>query len=180
MPAPLRPKQIIFINEYVIDKNATRAAIAAGYSKKTAASMGAENLRKPQIKREIEKRLAALAKKSEITAERLIAELKSLALVKLTDAFDENGKMYMPKQMPDDVQVAISSIEVYSDTVGGFKIGQTTKVKLNDKIRAIELLGKHLGLFKDNVHITQTTDESVVVHIFENGTEVKNAKDKTG
>ena len=72
----LRPKQQRFIEEYLIDLNATQAAIRAGYSEKTACSIGEENLRKPDIKQAIQERMAARSQNTEVTQEWVVKALK--------------------------------------------------------------------------------------------------------
>ena len=74
------PKQRRLVNEYLIDLNAPQAAIRAGYSKKTAQQIGAENLSKPVIQAEIQKRQVKLQNKLEITQERVLQELAAIAL----------------------------------------------------------------------------------------------------
>jgi len=73
--AKLNPKQARFVSEYLIDSNATQAAIRAGYSKKTAYSIGGENLKKPEIAAAIAKGRAKIADRLEITAESLIRDV---------------------------------------------------------------------------------------------------------
>lgn len=81
---PLNPKQQAFVREYLKDKNATRAAKAAGYSKKTAHATGPENLSKPGIKKAIEAGLAKQAEKAGISAERTVQEIAAIAYQKLS------------------------------------------------------------------------------------------------
>jgi phage terminase small subunit len=71
----LTPKQERFVQKYLVDLNATQAAIRAGYSQKTAASIGAENLIKPEIAKEIRKGKSALTKKAGLTSESMIQEM---------------------------------------------------------------------------------------------------------
>jgi phage terminase small subunit len=81
--ATLTAKQQRFVAEYLVDQNATQAAIRAGYSKKTAGQVGFENLKKPEIAEAIAKRQAKVAKKAEVTLESLLNELeeaRSLAI----------------------------------------------------------------------------------------------------
>lgn len=89
-------KQQRFIDEYLVDGNATRSAIAAGYSKKTGAKIGSENLQKPEIIEEIERRRAETASKLEITREGLLNDLM--------DIVNDNKKSFPPS--------AIKAIEV--------------------------------------------------------------------
>lgn len=80
----LNPKQKLFVKAYLVSKNATAAAKKAGYSPKSAHSIGEENLRKPEIKAEIDKELKAQAEKHEISADRVIKEISEIAFQKLT------------------------------------------------------------------------------------------------
>jgi phage terminase small subunit len=79
----LTPKKQLFVAEYTVDWNATQAAIRAGYSKKTAYSIGNELLNKPEIQAAIKAHLDGRAKKCEVTAESLIAELEEARLIAL-------------------------------------------------------------------------------------------------
>jgi len=74
----LTPKQNKFIDEYMIDLNATQAAIRAGYSKKTAHSIGSENLTKPEVIDEIKRRQEEDRKKAEVTKEEVVIKVKEL------------------------------------------------------------------------------------------------------
>lgn len=151
----LTRKQEAFCQEYIIDFNATQAAIRAGYSKKTAGSIGFENLKKP----EIQKRLAGLIKKrserAEITADRVLAECMRVALADVGEAFDENGNIKAIHDIPEDVRRAISGFEVIEEFQGEGKdkefVGYLKKVKFWSKDKNIEVLFRHIGMFeKDN------------------------------
>ena len=76
--AKLTAKQQRFVDEYLIDLNATQAAIRAGYSEKTAFSIGTENLRKPLIQKAIQQRKQAREQRTEITQDRVIQELSAI------------------------------------------------------------------------------------------------------
>lgn len=82
----LNAKQKLFVKEYLIDKNASRAARAAGYSEKSSASIGEENLRKPDIAAAVDKGLAKLAQKADISAERVTKELAEIAFIEMNKA----------------------------------------------------------------------------------------------
>lgn len=142
MAAKLTERQKRFCDEYLIDLNATQAAIRAGYSEKTAKVIGSENLTKPDIAARIEKRRAAQIKRTEITADRVLLELARIAFVD-GSAFATITARGKVKFTPTD--------ELTNDqraVIAGVKNGKFgTEIKTNDKVRALELLGKHLGLF---------------------------------
>jgi phage terminase small subunit len=82
---PLTDKQKRFVAEYLVDLNATQAAIRAGYSQKTARSVGSENLTKPDIAAAIAKAQAKIAKKAEVSLETLLAELEEARAVAIAE-----------------------------------------------------------------------------------------------
>ena len=82
--AKLTAKQQRFVDEYLIDLNATQAAIRAGYSEKTAFSIGTENLRKPLIQKAIQQRKQAREQRTEITQDRVIQELAAIGFARAT------------------------------------------------------------------------------------------------
>lgn len=141
----LTEKQKRFVTEYLVDLNATQAAIRAGYSPKTAEVIGYENLRKPQIAAEVAKRQAKLQKKLEITQERVLAELAAIAFASGTDfvTVTEAGMLNVKatSKVPKEKLPAIASIKYNQLGI---------EIKLHDKVRALELLGKHLGVFDAN------------------------------
>ena len=97
--AALNDKQIRFIDEYVLDSNATQAAIRAGYSKKTAKEIGYELLTKPHIRAEVDRRLALLADKCALTAENIIEELKRHAFTKHKEKIYYDDESYRVKPL---------------------------------------------------------------------------------
>lgn len=109
--AGLTAKQQRFVEEYLVDLNATQAAIRAGYKAKTAAVIGSENLKKPYVKAEIQKRQQEKSNKTGITQERVLNELAKVAFA---DAADN----------------------------------PTADLRYTNKLRALEMLAKHLGLFE--------------------------------
>lgn len=149
-------KQKRFIEEYLIDLNATQAAIRAGYSPDTAYSIGQENLRKPEIKNRIDKAMAERSRRTGVSADRVVLELAKIAFVNAIDVIDPKTATVKPDASPEDTAV-IQSVKVkksYSET------GEMTEreVKMADKLKALELLGKHLGMFKDKMEISGSLD----------------------
>ena len=146
MAAKLTPKQRRFVNEYLIDLNATQAAIRAGYSKKTAQQIGAENLSKPVIQAEIQKRQVKLQNKLEITQERVLQELAAIAFANGADFAKvvNTGLLPTVEMIPTD-ELAPEKLPA----IAGIKANQYgVEVKLHDKVKALELLGKYLGTFE--------------------------------
>ncbi|MBE6723145.1 MAG: terminase small subunit [Ruminococcaceae bacterium] len=145
-------KQKRFCEEYLIDLNATQAAVRAGYSTSTAGAIGAENLKKPQIRACIDKALAEQSKRTGVTADRVVRELAKVAFVNSADVVDFNSATVKPDASKDNT-AAIASVRVKTiPTKDGD--GVEREIKLADKLKALELLGKRYGLFTDNVNVS--------------------------
>lgn len=147
----LNPKQQRFCEEYMIDLNATQAAIRAGYSVKTATEQGARLLTNVNVSREIEKLQAIQSRRTGITADRVIRELAKIAFVDPNRVIDPVDGTVRDDASPED-RAAIQGVKVKrseSDTGSSSE----NEVKLYDKTKALELLGKHLGLFSDKVDL---------------------------
>lgn len=150
-PRPLTPKQERFVAEYLIDLNATQAAIRAGYSEKTAHAIGHENLSKPEIAAAISAASKQVADNTGLSVERVLLEAQRLAFFDIRKLVNADGTPKKLNELDDDTAAAIAGLDVATvgnDDVG---IGQVLKYKIADKNAAIERLFKHLGLFdKDN------------------------------
>lgn len=147
--AKLTEKQKVFADEYLIDLNATRAAIAAGYSEKTARFIGAENLTKPNIQEYIQERMQKQQSERIATQEEVLEyltsvmrrELKEVVVVTTSNTLekwlpDENGTMRKQKITKEEPQL----VEI--------------PAKLSDANKAAELLGKRYGTFTDKVDVS--------------------------
>ncbi|MBP7398173.1 MAG: terminase small subunit [Chitinophagales bacterium] len=151
----LNARQKKFCEQYLIDLNATQAALRAGYSKKTSYAIGFENLKKVEIQKYISERQNKLAESTGITQERVLAEYAKIAFSDVRSLFDENSRLLSIKDIPDAIAAALSSVEVdqiYNNIPAGkVEIGDTKKVKLWDKTKALDSIARHLGMFaKDN------------------------------
>jgi phage terminase small subunit len=173
----LTPKQERFVAEYLIDLNATQAAIRAGYSEKTAAAIGSENLTKPEIAAAIADGRAKLASKAEVTAERVISELAKLGFANMADYMRAatNGDPYFDfAGLTRDQAAALQEVTV-EDFVDGrgddARDVKRVRFKLADKRAALVDLGRHLGIFKDKVEhsgevaIREQSDEQLDARI---------------
>lgn len=157
--AKLTPKQERFVAEYLIDLNATQAAIRAGYSEKTAGSVGHENLKKPEIAEAIQRGQARRANKLEISAERVLEELALLGFANMAD-YMRVGADGDPKldfgDLTRDQAAALQEVTVETFMDGGGEAAREVKrvkFKLADKRAALVDIGRHLGMFKDKLEI---------------------------
>lgn len=152
--AKLTEKQQRFVDEYLIDLNATQAAIRAGYSVKTANEQGSQNLAKLSIQQAIAEQMAERSKRTGINQDRVVLELAKIALVKMTDIVDSQGRIKSDAS-PDDL-ACIESVK-YKESESDTGSSVEREVKIASKLKALELLGKHLGMWNDklDVNITQ-------------------------
>lgn len=155
--AKLTAKQEMFVQEYLIDLNATQAAIRAGYSTATAKEIGCENLTKPNIRARIDEALAERSKRTGVNQDRVILELARIGFFKPTIAINVN-KATVNDDISEDDAAVISSVKV--KVVSGETFDSTEReIKFADKLKALELLGKHIGMFKDKVEISVMDEE---------------------
>ena len=133
MMKKLSPKQNLFVQEYLIDKNATQAAIRAGYSAKTAEIIGFENLRKPKIKEKIDYELATEAERLGITRQGVLDEMARCAFFDVRKLFNADGSLKDILDLDPDTAAAIAGLEIESLFAGKgedrIQIGTTNKVK---------------------------------------------------
>jgi phage terminase small subunit len=147
----LTKKQKAFVQEYLIDLNATQAAIRAGYSTASARQIADENMSKPDIKNAIEKALAERSKRTGVNADRIVQELAKIAFINPTDVINMDEATVKGEANRDDT-AAISSVKVKTIPTEDGNITER-EVKTYDKIKALELLGKHIGMFTDKFKI---------------------------
>ncbi|OFZ18518.1 MAG: hypothetical protein A2X94_00825 [Bdellovibrionales bacterium GWB1_55_8] len=146
-------KQSRFVLEYLVDCNATKAAIRAGYAAKNADKIGHELLGKTRVRQLLDEQIKAQQKRTLVEADRVLKELYAIAMVDIRDAFREDGTLKALSEMPARVARAIASIETV-EVPGGVAI--TKKIKFWPKVAALELLGKHLKLFTDKIEVSTT------------------------
>ena len=152
-PKGLTAKQQRFIAEYLIDLNATQAAIRAGYSSATASSAGHGLLRKLEIADAVVEGKRAQLASSGLSAMGVLEELRRLAHSDVGDVFDATGSLLPVAQIPLETRCAIAGIEVVikNAQAGDGHTDTVHKIKFWDKGRALELLAKHLGLLVEKV-----------------------------
>ncbi|WP_429845349.1 terminase small subunit [Brevibacillus sp. FIR094] len=160
----LTEKQRLFVLEYLRDFNATRAALAVGYSKKTAYAIGWENLRKPQIQSEIKRQKEAMTDELGMSVQRVIAEYMKIAFTDITDLLEFGQKevplMTMFGPMKDEAGNTLTKMVNYvdfkeSEIIDGTVISEVKQgkdgvsIKLHDKMKALEKLEKYIGLMTE-------------------------------
>jgi len=159
----LTPKQAAFVQEYLIDLNGTRAAIQAGYSKATAQEQSSRLLSKVIIQAAIKERMAERAKRTEIDQDWVIVRLAAIAGTSMTDLVSwgpegvrvkqssslDYNQAYSVKKVKDKRLIKISSEDAADEVLDiQFEFEQ------HDKLKALELLGKHVGLFSDKLQVS--------------------------
>lgn len=156
---PLNPRQAAFVREYLIDLNGTQAAIRAGYSTRTAQQQAFELLLKPDIKAVVAAGQAKRAAKLEITADRVLAEIASVAFANMGDYTRLEGRDLSPDFSQTTRSQLAALQEITVDQYGGGggdgerRQVSRTRVKLVDKCKALDQLGRHLRLFGDKVEV---------------------------
>ena len=153
--ARLTAKQKKFVEEYLIDLNATQASIRAGYSVDSAGSIGEENLRKPEIANAISVKMAQRSKRTGVNQDRVVEELAKMAFVNMGDLVDTDSGSILEDATQEDL-ASVESIKVKEfPTKDGGK-GVEKEVKVASKLKALELLGKHLGMWNDKFDVNVT------------------------
>lgn len=166
----LTAKQERFVEEYMVDLNATQAAIRAGYSKDTARAIACENLTKPHIESAVAEAMKKLSDRTGISQERVLAELAKIGFSDIRKAIKWSGNLVTEEDNPDGGDVLViktmisNSVELIdSDLLDDATAGAIAQIsqnaaggislKMYDKQTALVNLGKHLGMFSDKVEV---------------------------
>ncbi len=147
----LNPKQKRFIEEYLVDLNATQAAIRAGYSEKTAYSQGQRLLKHVEIVPAIEVAIAERSARTKVTADMVIQELAKIGFSDMRKfaSWGDGVSFKESSELEDGDAACVAEV---AETIT--KDGGSVRIKLHDKKGALELLGKHLGIFIDKLEIS--------------------------
>ncbi|MCX2201127.1 terminase small subunit [Pantoea agglomerans] len=147
----LTDKQEMFCREYLIDLNATQAAIRAGYSERTARASGYENLTKPDIQSRIADLKLQRNEQVNIDAAYVLRRLVEIDEMDVLDILLENGELKPVMNWPKVWRTSLSGIDVTE--IAGDAAGLLKKIKWPDKVKNLELLGKHIAVqaFREQV-----------------------------
>lgn len=143
----LTPKQERFVQEYLIDLNATQAAIRAGYSEKTARQIASRELSKVNVQEAIAAGMSARAERTQITQDRVLQEYARIAFSNMKDfaSFGEDGVILKDlASMDDDAARCVAEVSESTSKDGG-----SIRFKLHDKKGALDSIARHLGMFTD-------------------------------
>lgn len=145
MSGKLNDKQRRFVQEYLIDLNATQAAIRAGYSPKTAGQQGFDLLKVPQIQEAIDQAKMERSKETKIDAAWVLTRLAEEATADVGDLYHADGHLKPIHEWPKIWrQGLVAGIDVEEIQVEGVKMGEIKKIRLSDRIKRLELIGKHI------------------------------------
>ncbi|WP_447724600.1 terminase small subunit [Sphingomonas koreensis] len=157
----LTAKQQRFVEEYLVDLNATQAAIRAGYAPKDADVQGPRLLGNVGIAEAVAALKAERSEKTGIDAEWLLKRLADEALADVNDLYKEDGSIKPVKDWPLIWrQGLVAGLEV--ETIGE-GAGRLTKVKLSDRIKRLELIGKHIDVQAFRDQVAQTGSVALIV-----------------
>lgn len=147
-------KQALFVQEYLVDLNASQAALRAGYSPRNAAKYAHDLMQLPHIQAAIAAAMEARTERTKVDADWVLRRLVDEADADLADILDDNGAVRPIKDWPKIWRKGlVTGIDVQEDVVEGVKVGQTVKLKLSERIKRIELIARHVdvGALKDKV-----------------------------
>lgn len=148
----LTPRQAAFVQEYLVDLNATQAALRAGYSASTAHSQGAAFLKKPQISTAVREALNRRSARVELSQDAVIEELRRIAFGDLRDIAEWGADGVQFKNSNDLTAEQAATVAEISESVTS--TGGSKRIKRHDKVKALELLGRHMGMWNDKLNVT--------------------------
>jgi len=149
--AKLTDKQEFFCREYLVDLNATQAAIRAGYSEKTAQAIGAENLSKPLIQQRIQTLKNERSQLIKTDSEYVLRRLREIDELDVIDIMDDSMMTFKPlSEWPKSWRISISGIDIQTIISGNGDDEPieklVRKIKWPDKTKNLELIGRHVGV----------------------------------
>lgn len=150
----LTPKQAAFVDEYLKDLNATQAAIRAGYSAKTADRIGPELLGKTCVAAAIRAAQTKRAERVKVDADYVLHRLAEIDQLDVLDILDSAGNFLPVAQWPKPWRLTISGLDV-QELMSGDTETIIRKIKWPDKLRNLELIGKHVGVsaFREQLEV---------------------------
>lgn len=153
----MSPRRVRFIDEYLKDRNGKQAAIRAGYSPASAESQASRMLKDPEVEKRVGELVAKASKRSLLTVERVQEEIARIAFADPRNLVNEAGQLRALHELDADTAAVVASIEVEDLFEGKGEarehVGTLRKVKTWDKTKALDMAGRHLGMFKVEVDV---------------------------
>lgn len=150
---PTTGRQKLFVKEFLVDRNASKACVRAGYSEKGSNVQGSRLLADVNIKYEIDLNVLQQEERLDISRDHVIRELAKIAFMDVTKLYKGNGVLKRLSELDEDIRAAFAGVE--TDELFEWqgeervKIGETKRVKTWDKMKALEILAKYFKLFSD-------------------------------
>lgn len=145
MTAKLTALQQRFVDEYLIDLNATQAAGRAGSKAKNLTVAGAEFLANPNVAAEIDLRKSDRSKETQIDAAWVLKRLAAEAEADIADLYGDDGQLLPVREWPLIWrQGLVAGVDIEEISVEGVKMGEVKKIRLSDRVKRLELIGKHV------------------------------------
>lgn len=150
--ASLKLRDRRFVEEYVIDFNGTKAGLRAGFARRSARQQASVLLSKHNIQVAIAEKVQKQSEKLELTAERVLLEIARISYADKRKLFDRHGRLLKPHQWDDDTAAAVAGIDL-----------ENKKVRMHPKNEALNLAGRYLKLFKDDLPVPPTGGNYVLI-----------------
>jgi phage terminase small subunit len=158
----LNAKQKMFIEEYLLDMNASQAAIRAGYSPRSAKVLGCKSLKNPEVQAAIAARLAERGKQLGVEQDQVLLEIARIAFNDPRLAFDANGALLPVQRWSADLAAAVAAVKVHElKAADGSVLGACKEIKFWDKGKQLELAARHLGMLNDKLVVTTPVAELI-------------------
>ena len=154
---PLTARQQRFVEEFLVDANASQAAIRAGYSRKTAKQQGSRLLTNVDVQSALSEAMKQRSDRVQADADRVLRELTELLEVDVRDFFDDGWRPLKVQELSPAASRALSSLEVDSET------GRIRKLRFVDRLRVLELVGKHVQVRAWNTPANRESDVPLVI-----------------
>lgn len=154
----LTPRQARFCEEYVVDLNGTQAAIRAGYAESGARSEASRMLTNPNVRDYIEELQSGKRRVREVRADRILDTLEAIAYGDVSAFFDEDGELLPRKEWPEGAHLLVAGIEFKTVQLGEGAVEHIAKIKLVDRLKALNLLAQHKALLTQKIEITADDD----------------------
>jgi phage terminase small subunit len=150
----LTGRKLRFAEEYLVDLNGAKAAVRAGYAESRDRSTASRLLTEPEVAAFVEAGIAARSKRTQIDADWVLKRLEAEAEADMADLYDEHGGLKPIREWPEIWRKGlVAGVEVEELRTDGAVLGLVRKIRLSDRIKRVELIGKHVGVqaFRDQV-----------------------------